>query len=122
MTKAQAVVLLSGGIDSATTLALATEQGYYCHALSVMYGQRHAAELEAARAVARVLGAAEHKIIHLGLGTIGGSALTDPSIPVPVAPTPRASRPPTCWRAILCCWRWLWAGPRSWALVTSSSV
>ncbi len=84
---ARAVVLVSGGLDSATTLALAREQGFACHALSVDYGQRHAAELAAAAAVARALGAVEHRIMHVDLAGIGGSALTDPSIPVPERPT-----------------------------------
>jgi 7-cyano-7-deazaguanine synthase len=79
----RAVVLLSGGLDSATTLAIAREQGYVCHALSCQYGQRHGAELAAARLVAAALGAVEHRELAIPLGEIGGSALTDPSIPVP---------------------------------------
>jgi 7-cyano-7-deazaguanine synthase len=86
MTVGKAVILLSGGLDSATCLALARAQGYDCHALSLDYGQRHGAELEAARRVARGLGVREHKIIRLDLGEIGGSALTDPAIAVPDAP------------------------------------
>jgi 7-cyano-7-deazaguanine synthase len=86
-TEPRAVVLLSGGLDSATILAVAAEQGYRCYALSVMYGQRHGAELEAAHTLARTLGAAEHKVVHIGLDAIGGSALTDPSIPVPLVPS-----------------------------------
>jgi 7-cyano-7-deazaguanine synthase len=82
----KAVILLSGGLDSATCLALAREQGYDCHALSLDYGQRHAAELEAARRVARALGVREHKTVRLDLGEIGGSALTDPAIAVPETP------------------------------------
>ena len=82
----KAVILLSGGLDSATCLALAREQGYDCHALSLDYGQRHGAELAAARRVARTLGVREHKVIRLDLGGIGGSALTDPAIAVPEAP------------------------------------
>jgi len=82
-----AVVLLSGGLDSATTLAIARARGYRCHALSVAYGQRHAAELDAAAAVARALGAAEHRIMRVDLAGIGGSALTDPGIAVPEMPT-----------------------------------
>ncbi|MGO9803914.1 MAG: 7-cyano-7-deazaguanine synthase QueC [Steroidobacteraceae bacterium] len=82
-----AVVLLSGGLDSATALAIARERGFACHALSVDYGQRHAAELEAARRVARAGGAREHRIMHVDLAGIGGSALTDPSIAVPEQPT-----------------------------------
>jgi 7-cyano-7-deazaguanine synthase len=84
---ARAVVLVSGGLDSATTLALAREQGFACYALSVDYGQRHSAELAAAAAVARALGAVEHRIMRVDLAGIGGSALTDPSIPVPETPT-----------------------------------
>lgn len=79
----RAVVLLSGGLDSATALALARSQGHACHALSVHYGQRHAAELDAARAVARHLGAAEHRVVSIDMGQFGGSALTDPHIAVP---------------------------------------
>jgi 7-cyano-7-deazaguanine synthase len=78
-----AVVLLSGGLDSATVLALARSQGFECHALSVDYGQRHVAELSAAVAVARVLGASEHRVMRVDLANIGGSALTDRSIDVP---------------------------------------
>jgi 7-cyano-7-deazaguanine synthase len=81
-----AVVLLSGGLDSATALAIAREQGFVCHALSVDYGQRHAAELEAARRVARAGGAQEHRIMHVDLAGIGGSALTDPKLAVPEEP------------------------------------
>jgi 7-cyano-7-deazaguanine synthase len=81
-----AVVLLSGGLDSATCLALARAQGYACHALSVDYGQRHHAELEAARRVATALGAASHRVVRIDLRSIGGSALTDPSVPVPETP------------------------------------
>jgi 7-cyano-7-deazaguanine synthase len=79
----KAVVLLSGGLDSATTLALAVERGYACHALSLDYGQRHEAELAAARRIAQALGAVEQRIIRIGLGDIGGSALTDDAIAVP---------------------------------------
>jgi 7-cyano-7-deazaguanine synthase len=82
----EAVVLLSGGLDSATTLALAREQGFTCYALSMDYGQRHEAELAAARRVAETLGAAEHKIIRIGLDEIGGSALTDTTIAIPDQP------------------------------------
>ena len=87
MSAARAVVLLSGGLDSATALAIARERGFACHALSVDYGQRHAAELEAARRVARSGGAREHRIMRVDLAGIGGSALTDPSIAVPEQPT-----------------------------------
>lgn len=82
-----AVILLSGGLDSATVLAIAHEAGYACHALSLDYGQRHTAELVAAARVAGSLGAVEHRVIRLGLGDIGGSALTDASIAVPESPT-----------------------------------
>ena len=82
-----AVILLSGGLDSATVLAIAREAGYACHALSLDYGQRHTAELGAAARVAKSLGAVEHRVIRLGLGDIGGSALTDDSIAVPESPT-----------------------------------
>jgi 7-cyano-7-deazaguanine synthase len=77
------VVLLSGGLDSATVLAMAKEQGFECYALSVDYGQRHHAELAAAQRVARVLGAKEHRVINIDLTAFGGSALTDSNIPVP---------------------------------------
>ncbi len=83
----RAVVLLSGGLDSATTLAIARQRGFVCHALSVHYGQRHVAELTAAAAVARSLGAVEHRVMGVDLAGIGGSALTDPSIAVPESPT-----------------------------------
>ncbi|MES2885599.1 MAG: 7-cyano-7-deazaguanine synthase QueC [Pseudomonadota bacterium] len=79
----KAVVLLSGGLDSATVLAMAKAEGYECHALSVAYGQRHSAELIAAVRVAQRLGAASHKHIQVNLDAIGGSALTDRSIAVP---------------------------------------
>lgn len=78
-----AVVLLSGGLDSATVLAMARSEGYACHALSVDYGQRHHAELVAAQRVARALGAVEHRVIRIDLTAFGGSALTDRSIAVP---------------------------------------
>ncbi len=82
----RAVVLLSGGLDSATVLALAREAGLQCYALSVSYGQRHQAELSAAARVANALGAHEHRIMHVNLGRIGGSALTDKTIDVPTTP------------------------------------
>jgi len=82
----KAVVLLSGGLDSATTLALAMEQGFDCHALSLDYGQRHTAELAAAKRIAQAAGVTEHKIIRISLDEIGGSALTDEAIDVPVQP------------------------------------
>ncbi len=77
------VVLLSGGLDSATVLAMARERGYACHCLSLDYGQRHGAELLAAARVATALGAAAHRVLKLDLGQLGGSALTDSSIAVP---------------------------------------
>jgi len=83
----RAVVLLSGGLDSATTLALAREQGYRCYALAVAYGQRHESELTAAARVAMALGAAEHRVMRVDLARIGGSALTDPGIEVPQVQT-----------------------------------
>jgi len=85
MTKA--VVLLSGGLDSATTLAIARTEVAACYALTIDYGQRHRAELDAARRVARALGAADHRVATFDLSWIGGSALTDPTIAVPRQPT-----------------------------------
>lgn len=82
-----AVVLLSGGLDSATALAIARAQGLQCHALSVAYGQRHVAELTAAARVAAAGGACEHRVMRVDLAGIGGSALTDPNIPVPQTAT-----------------------------------
>jgi 7-cyano-7-deazaguanine synthase len=86
MTTTRAVILLSGGLDSATVLAMARAAGIECYALSVSYGQRHQAELNAAARVAHALGAKEHRIMHVNLGRIGGSALTDLSIDVPTSP------------------------------------
>lgn len=83
----KAVVMVSGGLDSATVLAMAREQGYACYALSFDYGQRHRSELEAAARVASTLGAREHRIIKLDLTGWGGSALTDARIAVPTTPT-----------------------------------
>jgi 7-cyano-7-deazaguanine synthase len=83
----KAVVLLSGGLDSATALAIACDLGFSCHALSVDYGQRHRAELDAARRVAAAQGIIDHSVVPIGLGAIGGSALTDPQISVPEQPT-----------------------------------
>jgi 7-cyano-7-deazaguanine synthase len=82
-----AVVLVSGGLDSATCLAIARAEGYACHALSFAYGQRHEAELVAAARVATVLGAVEHRVMHIDLAIFGGSALTDRGIAVPEAAT-----------------------------------
>lgn len=87
MTDKKAVVLLSGGLDSATILAQANAAGFACYSMSFDYGQRHRAELQAAERVARQLGVVEHKVIGLNLDGIGGSALTDSSITVPEAPT-----------------------------------
>jgi 7-cyano-7-deazaguanine synthase len=85
--KPKAVVLLSGGLDSATCLAIARDQGFDCFAMSFDYGQRHESELRAARNVAEAMGAAAFKVIHINMGDIGGSALTDHSIAVPETPT-----------------------------------
>ena len=87
MARKSAVILLSGGLDSATVLAVARSEGWECHALSVDYGQRHRIELEAAARVAASLGAVEHRVAKVNLGVFGGSALTDPSIAVPRVPT-----------------------------------
>jgi 7-cyano-7-deazaguanine synthase len=86
MVDKKAVILLSGGLDSATVLAMAREQGYACYSMSFDYGQRHRVELRAAERVARQLGVIEHKVIGLELNGIGGSALTDLSIAVPESP------------------------------------
>ncbi len=83
----KAVILVSGGLDSATTLAIARQQGYQCYGLSVDYGQRHRAELAAARRVTKSLSVVEHKILCTDLAAIGGSALTDADIAVPMQPT-----------------------------------
>ncbi len=83
----KAVILLSGGLDSATVLAIARQQGFACYALSFEYGQRHIAELNAAESLAQLLGAVEHRRININLGGIGGSALTDTTIDVPSSPT-----------------------------------
>jgi len=79
----KAVILLSGGLDSATVVAMAKDQGYVCYTMSFDYGQRHRAELNAAARVARDLGVVQHKVIGLNLDGMGGSALTDTSIDVP---------------------------------------
>jgi len=83
--KKRAVVLVSGGLDSATTLAIAHADGFACYALSFDYGQRHKIELDAAQRVTQLFEVTEHKTVVLGLGGIGGSALTDDAIPVPEA-------------------------------------
>lgn len=82
----RAVVLVSGGLDSATALAIARNDGFECYALSVDYGQRHRAELEAARRVAVALGSTQHRTMRIDFGGIGGSALTDNTIAVPESP------------------------------------
>ncbi|MDH2198057.1 7-cyano-7-deazaguanine synthase QueC [Ectopseudomonas oleovorans] len=87
MNDKKAVILLSGGLDSATVIAMAKAEGYACYSMSFDYGQRHRAELQAAERVARQLGVVEHKVIGLNLNGIGGSALTDSSIAVPESPT-----------------------------------
>lgn len=79
----KAVILLSGGLDSATVLAIARAQGFACYALSVAYGQRHRVELDAAARLARSLGAEAHKVMQVNLDAVGGSALTDPGIAIP---------------------------------------
>ncbi|MFI4868869.1 MAG: 7-cyano-7-deazaguanine synthase QueC [Steroidobacterales bacterium] len=84
---ARAVVLLSGGLDSSTALAWARAQGFDCHALTVAYGQRHQSELVAAARIARALSAREHRVMQVDLAGIGGSALTDWSIPLPDRPS-----------------------------------
>ncbi|WKJ91288.1 7-cyano-7-deazaguanine synthase QueC [Methylomonas montana] len=81
-----AIILLSGGLDSVTVLALAKQQGFTCYALSFDYGQRHNAELEASKRIAQRYQVTDHKIINLGLSAIGGSALTDAKIDVPTSP------------------------------------
>jgi 7-cyano-7-deazaguanine synthase len=86
MIEKRAVILLSGGLDSATVVAMAKADGFACYTMSFDYGQRHRAELQAAERVAKDLGVIEHKVIGLNLNGIGGSALTDSSIAVPEAP------------------------------------
>jgi len=81
--KKKAIVLLSGGMDSATTLAIGEAEGYECYALSFRYGQRHIREIEAAKKIAALFKVAQHRIIDIDLGRIGGSALTQPGIEVP---------------------------------------
>jgi 7-cyano-7-deazaguanine synthase len=85
--RARAIVLLSGGLDSTTVLAIARSEGFDCYTLAVGYGQRHAAELVAAQRISRELGAVEHRQMQVDLAGIGGSALTDPNIEVPTSPT-----------------------------------
>ena len=83
----RAVVLVSGGLDSATALAIARDQGFDCFALSIAYGQRHSIELDAAKRVAAALGVRAHKVVTVDLSSFGGSALTDPDIKVPETPS-----------------------------------
>jgi 7-cyano-7-deazaguanine synthase len=83
----KAVVLLSGGLDSATVLAMARAEGYACYTLSFDYGQRHRIELAAAEKIAQALGSADHRLVRLDLSWMGGSALLDASIPVPDSPS-----------------------------------
>ena len=83
LNKPKAVILVSGGLDSATVLAMAVDQGYECYSLAFNYGQRHAAELAASETISKQFGAAQHKVIELDLSSIGGSALTDNAIDVP---------------------------------------
>lgn len=88
MEEKKAVVLMSGGLDSTTVLAIARSEGYACHTLSYNYGQRHRSELVASRALSSAMGACVHKEVSLDLGSIGGSALTDTRIAVPESATP----------------------------------
>lgn len=87
MSEKKAVILLSGGLDSATVVAMAKAEGYQCYSMSFDYGQRHRVELQAAERVAQQLGVIEHKVVGLNLNGIGGSALTDLNIDVPEAPS-----------------------------------
>lgn len=87
MSEKKAVILLSGGLDSATVVAMAKAEGYQCYSMSFDYGQRHRVELQAAERVAQQLGVIEHKVVGLNLNGIGGSALTDLSIDVPESPS-----------------------------------
>ena len=87
MNRPAAVVLVSGGLDSATVLAIANQEGYACHALSFDYGQRHRVEIEAAGRVVADIGAVQHRTFSLDLSAFGGSALTDPALAVPESPT-----------------------------------
>src|SRR5277367_1235298 len=87
MSTKRAIVLLSGGLDSATVLSMARARGFECYALSVHYGQRHSAELDAASRIAASLNVREHRIMGVDLAGIGGSALTDAAIAIPESPT-----------------------------------
>jgi 7-cyano-7-deazaguanine synthase len=84
---AKAVILLSGGMDSATCLAIARQDGFECYGLSFDYGQRHHTELDAARVIADMIGTVEYRVVTLELGDLGGSALTDDRIDIPVSPS-----------------------------------
>src|SRR6185369_1796508 len=110
---AKAVVLLSGGLDSTTTLALARREGFALYALTFRYGQRHAAEVEAARRIARHYAVADHKVVDIDLRLFGGAALTRSAT---------ASPSPTCRRATRSFCPTPWPGPRCWAAATSSSA
>ncbi len=83
MSTKSAIILLSGGLDSATTLAMAKDQGYDCYAMTFQYGQRHAREIQAARRIAAAFDVHEHRFIAIDLAAFGGSALTDPALAVP---------------------------------------
>ena len=85
--KQKAVILVSGGVDSATTVVYAQKKGFSCYALSISYGQRHAAELQLAKTLCERLEVTEHKVVNVGLDQIGGSSLTDKSLDVPTEPT-----------------------------------
>jgi 7-cyano-7-deazaguanine synthase len=98
MSERKAVVLLSGGLDSATVLAMARNEGFHCYALTFRYGQRHRPEVDASKTVASALGAKQHRIIDIDLAAFGGSALTDPNIEVPrngASPALQGRIPPT---------------------------
>jgi 7-cyano-7-deazaguanine synthase len=108
----KAVVLLSGGLDSATVLAIARAQGFSCYALSFRYGQRHVVELAAAMRIARALGAVEHRVADVDLRWIGGSALTSESIDVPKDRTPAPDIPVTyvpARNSLFLCYALAWA-------------
>ncbi len=94
-TSKKAVVLLSGGLDSTTVLAIAQAEGYECHTMSFDYGQRHRSELKAAENVAKQFGAKTHRVMHVDMRNIGGSALTDDSIDVPISGVEENSIPVT---------------------------
>ncbi|HDS83927.1 MAG TPA: 7-cyano-7-deazaguanine synthase QueC [Phycisphaerales bacterium] len=94
MSTKSAIILLSGGLDSATTLAIAKNQGYDCYAMTFQYGQRHACEIQAARRIATAFNVLEHKFITIDLAAFGGSALTDPALAVPADRTDISSEIP----------------------------